>query len=235
VTLKLAMSLDGQTATAPGDSPWISGEASRQLVHRWRAESDAIAAGIGTVLADDPLLTARVPGARQPLRVVFDSEARLPCSSRLLATLDTAPLLVVVAPDADPARLSALRDSGAEILLAGGLTPADRILSALTDLGRRGITSLFLEGGPTLASAFADADQLDESRTFIAPVLLGNTSSSPRAGGAGVGAPRGAEDAQHPSTVGETPVTGPARRSALETSHDKIGDDLLISAMYKEW
>ena len=71
------MSLDGRTSTAPGDSPWISSEESRALVHRWRAESDAIAVGIGTVLADDPLLTARGVDARQPLRVVFDSEARL--------------------------------------------------------------------------------------------------------------------------------------------------------------
>src|SRR6266487_1106377 len=83
VTLKLAMSLDGRTSTAPGDSPWISGERSRALVHRWRAESDAIAVGIGTVLADDPLLTARHPEtARQPDRVVFDSQARLPLDSQ---------------------------------------------------------------------------------------------------------------------------------------------------------
>ncbi len=100
VALKLAMSLDGGTATAPGDSPWISGELSRALVHRWRAESDAIAVGIGTVLADDPLLTARTENARQPLRVVFDSQARLPLDSQLLATLDQSPVLVISAPNA---------------------------------------------------------------------------------------------------------------------------------------
>src|SRR5690349_23415307 len=125
VTLKMAMSLDGQTATAPGEDPWISGESSRPLVHRWRSEADAIAVGIGTVLADDPLLTARLPGARQPARVVFDSEARLPCASQLLATLDRSPLYVVLAPDADPARLSALRDLGVELIVASGRTPAD--------------------------------------------------------------------------------------------------------------
>ena len=113
VTLKLAMSLDGQTTTAEGDSPWISGPESRELVHRWRAESDAIAVGIGTVLADDPLLTARPPArssfarqsgsnldraaeVRQPLRVVFDRRARLPLDSQLLQTLDLSPLLVVI-------------------------------------------------------------------------------------------------------------------------------------------
>jgi diaminohydroxyphosphoribosylaminopyrimidine deaminase/5-amino-6-(5-phosphoribosylamino)uracil reductase len=138
VTLKLAMSLDGQTTTRPGDSPWISGEQSRDLVHRWRAESDAIAVGITTVLADDPLLTARpqpsaapyAPTAskrrtgtesRQPLRVVFDRRARLPLDSQLLQTLDQAPVLVVVAPEADA---SALRNAGAEILAAAESHPS---------------------------------------------------------------------------------------------------------------
>jgi diaminohydroxyphosphoribosylaminopyrimidine deaminase / 5-amino-6-(5-phosphoribosylamino)uracil reductase len=165
VTLKLAISLDGHTATAPGDSPWISGPESRYLVHRWRAEADAIAVGVGTVLADDPLLTARdVDGARQPLRVVFDRRARLPLDSQLLRTLDVSPVLAVVGPEADAA---SLRDAGAEVLVADG------IASALADLGRRGITSLFLEGGPTLAGAFAAAGEIDESRVFVAPVLLG--------------------------------------------------------------
>src|SRR5215211_4542307 len=100
VVLKMAMSLDGQTSTAPDDSPWISGPESRELVHRWRSESDAIAVGIGTALTDDPLLTARIEGARQPKRVVFDSQARLPLDSQLLATLDQAPVLVITATDA---------------------------------------------------------------------------------------------------------------------------------------
>ena len=165
VTLKLAMSLDGHTSTAPGDSPWISNEQSRALVHRWRAESDAIAVGIGTVLADDPLLTAREEGSvRQPLRVVFDRRARLPLDSKLLGSLDHSPVLVVVGPEAEA---SHLREAGAEVLVADGID------AALADLGRRGITSLFLEGGRTLAAAFADADQIDEARVFVAPVLLG--------------------------------------------------------------
>jgi diaminohydroxyphosphoribosylaminopyrimidine deaminase/5-amino-6-(5-phosphoribosylamino)uracil reductase len=211
VTLKLAMSLDGHTSTAPGDSPWISGEQSQAMVHRWRAESDAIAVGIGTALADDPLLTARHPNARQPLRVVFDSQARLPLGSQLLSTLDQSPVLVVVSPDADPSRIEALRGAGAETLTAPGATSADRIASALSELGTRSITSLFLEGGPTLAASFAAAGQLDESRTFIAPMLLSDSTTASRAGGAGAGVPRGAEDAEHPSTVGDAAATGPAR------------------------
>lgn len=167
VVLKLATSLDGQTATAAGDSPWISGPESRALVHRWRSEADAIAAGIGTVLADDPLLTAReVDAPRQPLRVVFDREARTPPDSKLLATVDQAPVLVVAAPAADRDAIARLREAGAETIQVDGIVPA------LAELGRRGITSLFLEGGATLAAAFAAAGEVDEARVFVAPILL---------------------------------------------------------------
>lgn len=183
VVLKMAISLDGHTATAPGESPWISGERSRVLVHRWRAECDAIAVGIGTALADDPLLTARpeASGApfvrlpnikrtgtepRQPTRVVFDRDARLPLDSQLLRTLDVSPVIVVVSPEADRERIGALREAGAEVLVADGIE------AALAELGRREITSLFLEGGRTLAAGFAAAGQVDEARVFVAPVLL---------------------------------------------------------------
>jgi diaminohydroxyphosphoribosylaminopyrimidine deaminase/5-amino-6-(5-phosphoribosylamino)uracil reductase len=203
VVLKMAMSLDGQTATAPGEDPWISGPESRELVHRWRAESDAIAVGIHTALADDPLLTARIEGARQPLRVVFDSKARLPLDSQLLRTLDQAPVLVVAAPDAPSERVSALEDAGAEVLVATGIE------SALRDLGARQVTSLFLEGGRTLASSFLAAGQIDESRTFIAPMLLGVHEGARR--------------------------VLPARESALESTAERIGDDTLIRARFKEW
>ncbi|HXV06265.1 MAG TPA: bifunctional diaminohydroxyphosphoribosylaminopyrimidine deaminase/5-amino-6-(5-phosphoribosylamino)uracil reductase RibD [Solirubrobacterales bacterium] len=228
VTLKLAMSLDGRTTTAPGDSPWISNERSRALVHRWRAESDAIAVGIGTVLADDPLLTARgTKLPRQPLRIVFDSQARLPLGSQLLRSLDQAPVLVIVSQEADGNRLSALREAGAEVILA------DSIEAALSDLGRREITSLFLEGGLTLAASFADSDQIDEVRTFVAPVLLGRTDD-PRAGGATGGtAP---EEASATAGGGGSPAaTGPARTQPLSFTVKAIDDDTLITARFKEW
>ncbi|HEX7058395.1 MAG TPA: bifunctional diaminohydroxyphosphoribosylaminopyrimidine deaminase/5-amino-6-(5-phosphoribosylamino)uracil reductase RibD [Solirubrobacterales bacterium] len=170
VTLKMAMSMDGRFATPPSDSQWISDERSRELVHLWRTEHDVIAVGIGTVLADDPLLTARIPDARQPTRVVFDRQARLPLDSQLLRTLDQSPVIVVVSPEADA---SPLREAGAEVLVADGIE------AALADLGRRGITSLFLEGGPTLAAAFIEAGEVDEARTFVAPVLLSGSRRVP--------------------------------------------------------
>jgi diaminohydroxyphosphoribosylaminopyrimidine deaminase / 5-amino-6-(5-phosphoribosylamino)uracil reductase len=234
VVLKLAISLDGRTATAPGESPWISGELSRALVHRWRSESDAIAVGIGTVLADDPLLTARQPDALQPVRVVFDSQARLPLDSRLLATLDQAPVLVATAPGADAERVNALRDAGAEILVASGSTSADRIVSALADLGRRGITSLFLEGGQTLAAAFIAAGQVDESRVFVAPVLLGGTEAPRRAGPVAAGDPPSPAVAKASSGM-VPPTAPPAREAALESRSETVGEDTLITSRFKEW
>jgi diaminohydroxyphosphoribosylaminopyrimidine deaminase / 5-amino-6-(5-phosphoribosylamino)uracil reductase len=233
VTLKLAMSLGGQTRTAPGNSPWISGPESRALVHRWRAESDAIAVGIGTALADDPLLTARdAPDARQPTRIVFDSQARLPVTSQLLQTLDQSPVLVITAPDADPARSASLRDAGAEIVTAGGATPGERIEAALSDLGRREVTSLFLEGGQTLATAFAAADAIDEARTFVAPTLLARDAS--RAGGA-VGGPAPEEALATAGGGGSPAATGPARLEPLSHTVDHVGPDTLITARFKEW
>jgi len=234
VVLKQAMSLDGRTATAPGDSPWISGEQSRAMVHRWRAEADAIAVGIGTALADDPLLTARHPDARQPLRVVFDSAARLPLQSQLMTTLDQASVLVVSSPESDAGRVAALREAGAEVLVASGETPADRVGSALAELGRRGVTSLFLEGGATLAAAFAAADQVDESRVFVAPVLLGGNNPASRAGGA-VGGTTPEEALATAGGGGSPAATGPARRSALESRVERVGEDTLITARLKEW
>ena len=243
VTLKMAMTLDGRTTIPEGDSPWISGPESRDLVHRWRAESDAIAVGIGTVLADDPLLTARRPArssfapqsgsnldrgaeGRQPLRVVFDRQARLPLDSQLLRTLDASPVLVVVSQAADQGRLAALRDAGAEILLA------EEIDGALTDLGRRSLTSLFLEGGRTLASAFLACGAIDEARTFIAPVILGQIASR-AGGGAGGTTP---EEASATAGGGGSPApTGPARQVALSREVEEIGNDVLITARFKEW
>jgi diaminohydroxyphosphoribosylaminopyrimidine deaminase / 5-amino-6-(5-phosphoribosylamino)uracil reductase len=207
VVLKTAMSLDGRTATPEGASPWISGEQSRQLVHLWRGECDAIAVGIGTVLADDPLLTARLGEARQPVRVVFDTEARLPINSQLLATLDEAPLTVVHGPEAEPQRLEALLAAGAETILAAGATPAERIAAALAELGRRGLTSLLLEGGATLAAAFAAAGQIDEARVFVAPLLLGGPAA-------------------------DVPV---AALQGAPTEAETVGEDTLIRTRFKEW
>ncbi len=221
VLLKSALSLDGRVASAGGDSKWISGEASRALAHRWRAECDAVCVGIGTALADDPLLTAREAGAaagadvRQPTRVVFDSEARLPLGSQLVGSIGEAPLIVVVSPAAPSERLEALRKAGAEPVVCDGEPPA-RVAMALAELGRRGITSILLEGGPTLAGSFLDAGEVDELRLFIAPIVLGGAAARPLAAGEGAAL-----------IADATP--------ALTMDWERSGEDLLVRARLREW
>jgi diaminohydroxyphosphoribosylaminopyrimidine deaminase / 5-amino-6-(5-phosphoribosylamino)uracil reductase len=217
VTYKAAMSLDGRVASPTGDSRWISSVESRELVHRWRADCDAVAVGIGTALADDPLLTARLDQASgQPARVVFDSHARLPADSALVTSVDEAPLVVICAPEAPSARRDALEKAGAEVIVAPGRSSGARLESALDELGRREIQDLLVEGGPTLAGALFDAGEIDEMRLFIAPVLVG--SAQARALLEGEGFARIAEGVR-----------------PLATEFKQVGEDILIRARLREW
>jgi diaminohydroxyphosphoribosylaminopyrimidine deaminase / 5-amino-6-(5-phosphoribosylamino)uracil reductase len=218
VALKSAVSLDGRIATAAGDSKWISGPQSRALVHRWRSEADAVAVGIATALADDPQLTARDlpdPPGRQPTRVVFDSHARLPLGSQMARSTEFAPVIVVVGTDAPPARLAALRDAGVEPLVAQG-SEGEQVQRALAELGRRGITSMLLEGGAELSGAFLEAGEIDELRLFVAPLLLGGVDARPLLAGAGA-----------------TEVA--AAQRALAMDWERSGEDLLIRARLRDW
>ncbi|MEZ0285206.1 MAG: bifunctional diaminohydroxyphosphoribosylaminopyrimidine deaminase/5-amino-6-(5-phosphoribosylamino)uracil reductase RibD, partial [Thermoleophilia bacterium] len=174
VTLKLATSLDGKIATAGGESQWITGPEARALVHRWRADHDAVGVGLGTAIADDPRLTARdVEGpVRQPARVVFDSAARLPLRSALVHGAPEARLIVLAAAGAPPERVAALEAAGAEVAhLEGG--PAQRVAAGLRALGERGIQSLLVEGGAELAGALVAAGAVDRVAWFLAPMLIG--------------------------------------------------------------
>src|SRR5436853_4786486 len=163
VRFKSAISLDGKVATESGDSKWISGESSRARAHRWRAECDAVAVGIGPALADDPQLTARVEGiARQPRRVVFDSLARLPLASKLVEAAPEVPLTLVVSRAAPRADIGALTGAGADVIVATGENEPARVRSALSQLGAQGIAAILLEGGPHLAGAFLDAEEIGQ-------------------------------------------------------------------------
>ena len=169
VTWKLAASLDGRSAAADGSSRWITSPASRAEVHRLRATADAVVVGVGTVLADDPALTARDAGGagsgRQPLRVVVDSTGRTPASARVHD--DAAPTWVATATEV-------------------GVGPDGRVdLAALLQrLRARGVVSVLLEGGPTLAGAFLAAGLVDRVTAYTAPVLLG--AGPPALAGAGI-------------------------------------------------
>jgi diaminohydroxyphosphoribosylaminopyrimidine deaminase / 5-amino-6-(5-phosphoribosylamino)uracil reductase len=167
VMLKLAISADGK-AGAVGRRPLaITGEAVRERVHLLRAQSDAVMVGIGTVLADDPLLTCRLPGmaASSPVRVVLDSALRLPLASRLVRSARETPVWVVAAAAASPAA-AALQAQGVEILSAAARDGRLDLADMLKSLAARGITRLMVEGGPILAAAFVAADLVDEAKLF---------------------------------------------------------------------
>jgi diaminohydroxyphosphoribosylaminopyrimidine deaminase/5-amino-6-(5-phosphoribosylamino)uracil reductase len=217
VLFKSAMTLDGKVATRNGDSKWISGNQSRELAHEWRAQADAVIVGIGTALADDPRLTARVPGVtRQPRRVVFDSLARLPLTSQLVAGAREIPLTVVVSRAAPRAATDALETHGAEVIVATGEHEPARVRSALQQLGSEGISAVLLEGGPRLAGAFLDAGEIDEMRLFLAPTVLGGRTARDPLEGEGV---ETIADAGH----------------ALTLVCERIDQDLLITARMKDW
>ena len=174
VTLKLALSLDGAIADATRARGWLTGPESRAEVHRMRAGADAIAVGIGTALADDPALTVRDHPAPRvpPLRVVFDSTARLPISSTLVQTARTVGTLVV-ASRPDPARAAALRARGVEVLEAA--TTRD----ALVALRGRGVVSMLVEGGAGMTASLVSERLVDRVVIFRAPVVLGAGALNP--------------------------------------------------------
>jgi diaminohydroxyphosphoribosylaminopyrimidine deaminase/5-amino-6-(5-phosphoribosylamino)uracil reductase len=185
VHAKWAMSLDGKIATEAGDSKWISNEASRRWVHDLRGRVDAILVGRGTVLTDDPLLTARPPGPRTPLRIVLDRNASLPLTSRLIRSLEEAPVLVVTSRGANLERENALRGAGCEVLPLPGDNYPSMLASLLDELGRRRFTNLLVEGGAGVLGSFRDADLIDCVHVFVAPRLLGGEGALSPIGGQG--------------------------------------------------
>ena len=191
VTAKWAMTLDGKTACASGDSRWISGPRSRALVHELRGRMDGIAVGIGTALTDDPLLTARPPGPRVAARIVLDGAARLPADGQLARTAREAPVLVAVTARAPAERVAALEARGCEVVPFPGAGPVP-ILPLLEHLGRRGLTNLLVEGGGGVLGAFLDAGQVDAVEVYIAPLIEGGSHLFGPARGAGVATMAGA-------------------------------------------
>jgi len=215
ITLKMAMSLDGKVATRTGDSKWISGPESRQMVHRWRAEMDAVAVGSGTFRSDDPRLTARIEGeVRQPARVVFDSHPLVEPGAALFEDIDSAPVVIVANQTTPSEKLIPLRDAGAVVVVSRGLDAAARFCDALDRLGELEISSMLLEGGPTLAGAAIASGEVDRIEVFVAPLIIG--------GG------RSAVEGQGPDLISE----------AINVPHMRVspvGQDVLMSATLKEW
>ena len=216
VLFKSAMTLDGKVATRSGDSKWISGEASRQRAHRWRGECDAVAVGIGTALADDPQLTARLDTvSRQPRRIVFDSLGRVPLEPNSSAPPGRPADHRRVARRPARGHRRSGHPRGRRDRRLGENEPA-RVRDALDQLGAGGITSILLEGGPHLAGAFLDAVEIDEIRLFLAPMLLGGAHRPRPAGGRRRGSISDAVRATDPDC-------------------ERVGEDLFVSARLHEW
>ncbi len=213
VTLKMAASLDGRVATRTGNTRWISGPEARALVHRWRAEMDAVGVGIGTAVADDPMLTARDVEplrATPPTRVVFDPHARLPLHSALVQSAREAPVLVLAGSDAPPERVDALRAAGVHVEVGDHGHGAGALADGLDALGRRDIQSILVEGGPTVAGALLDADLVDRLAWVVAPIVIG-----------GDGAPAAVRG------VGADAIADAARIRSPQV--ERLGDDVLVT------
>jgi diaminohydroxyphosphoribosylaminopyrimidine deaminase / 5-amino-6-(5-phosphoribosylamino)uracil reductase len=187
VIAKAACSLDGKIATRTGDSQWLTGEAARACAHRLRHECDAILVGVGTVLADDPQLTARLPRGRpkDPIRVVLDSRLRLLLTARVLHLNSPAPTWIATTPAAPPDRLKALEDLGAEVLVMPAETGRVALKPLILELGRRRVQSLLVEGGAEVLGAFFDQRLVDKFYFFYAPKFLGGQEALSVIGGAG--------------------------------------------------
>lgn len=184
---KWAVTLDGKIATSEGNSQWISNASSRAIVHQIRGRCDAIVVGSGTERADDPLLTARPPGPRTPVRVVINSEATLDTESQLVRTLEQAPVWVVCGPHAEQDRCERLREFGVDVVQFEEQDANARLLALLDYMGQARMTNVLVEGGAKLMGSLFDLEAIDEVHAFIAPKLVGGSSAPGPMGGEGVG------------------------------------------------
>ena len=213
VTLKFACSLDGKIATVGGESQWISCEESRKFSHGLRDINDAILVGIGTVLADNPSLTTRLVDGKNPVRVIVDSNARIPLDAKVV-TDKSARTILATTSNAPPEKISALKNCGVEILTAGDGQRVD-LKFLMRELAAREITSVLVEGGGTIHFAMLEAQLVDKIFSFVAPKIIGGSNALTAVAGAGF---EKLSDAVN-----------------LENfSAQKIGTDLLLSGYVRE-
>ena len=217
VFAKFAASLDGRTATRTGDSQWITGEAARKLGHEQRAWVDAVLVGSGTVLADDPALTARPGGLlapRQPARIILDARGRTPPDARALAAPGAR--IVATSSHAPASWRRAIAATGAQLLDCEAHPGGVDLDQLFTVLGRRGILSVWAEGGGTVLGSLFDGGHADELWAFLAPVVIGGAAARPAIAGAGA-----------ETLAGAWQLRDPVVQSA--------GGDILVRGYVGEW
>lgn len=195
VAMKYAMTMDGKIACYTGDSKWVTGEKSRAHVQTLRNHYKGIMAGIGTVLADDPMLNCRIEGGRDPIRIIADSHLRIPMDSQLVRTAGQQPLIVACLPDADEEKAAQLQEKGVEVLRIPGVTTADiteeqkEVISLpvlMKELGARKIDGILLEGGGQLNESALQAGIVDRIYCYIAPKIFGGAQAKTPVEGQGL-------------------------------------------------
>jgi diaminohydroxyphosphoribosylaminopyrimidine deaminase/5-amino-6-(5-phosphoribosylamino)uracil reductase len=214
VVLKVAATLDGKIATRNGDSKWISGEASRRLVHKLRDQFDGVLVGIGTVLRDDPLLTTRLKGGREPYRIILDSRLKIPEEAKVF---EHSPSEVVLATTGSAPRdkIERLEKRGARVLIVDSREGRVNLRSCLSKLGEIGVMSLLVEGGSQVNGSFLDQGLIDKFLLFLSPKLMGDPQAVGIFGGRGV------------SNLKETVAV-------KEIKTRRIGEDIFVEG-YFEW
>lgn len=215
VVMKAAMTLDGKIATRVGDSRWVSGEASRNIVHELRNEYAAIMVGINTVIGDDPELTTRLTGNREgrnPVRIIVDSAVRIPMDAKVLSYQGESQIILAHHKQASPEKLKILREGGVHTIQTNSESGKNVDLSKLvTELGELSIDGILLEGGGTLNYSALESGIVDEVFFFIAPKMVGGTRAKTPVEGKGVDVMNNAFKFKEMKTM-------------------KIGDDLMIRA-----
>lgn len=195
VAMKYAMTMDGKIACYTGDSKWVTGEESRAHVQTLRNHYKGIMAGIGTVLADDPMLNCRIEGGRDPIRIIADSHLRIPMDSQLVRTAGQQPLIVACLPDADEEKAAQLQEKGVEVLRIPGVTTADiteeqkEVISLpvlMKELGARKIDGILLEGGGQLNESALQAGIVNRIYCYIAPKIFGGAQAKTPVEGQGL-------------------------------------------------
>lgn len=209
VTLKWAMSLDGKIGADRGSATALTGEAARRYAHSLRNTHDAVLVGVQTVLADDPQLTCRLSGGRNPLRVVLDSRLRTPLEARVVAGMAEAPTLIATTAAAPPAQVEAMRRAGVEVLVLDQAPQGVDLRALMEELGRRGVLSVLVEGGGTVNASALAAGVVDKVIALVAPRLIGGSLAATPVDGPGLAG-----------------VSGAVRLSEVRTR--RLGEDISI-------
>lgn len=209
VTMKIAQTLDGKIATATGESKWITGPEAREAGHHLRNINDAILVGINTVLADDPSLTARIPGGRDPVRIILDSKLRIPVNAKVITQKAGATTIIATLAGASKTKVRKFEAAGVEVMIVRSAKGRVDMKDLMKQLGKRGMQSVLIEGGAEVHASALNAGLVDKAVLFMAPMLMTGRDSLPSIGG------------KSPKKLAQA-----IRFSEAEA--DAVGDDLMI-------